>query len=253
MFNLVPRFLDATIRQFGFLLKGLREVEADLREKHIPFHLLSGAAVDNVPKFAKDNNAAAVVCDMSPLRVPMEWANEVASKLDAASIPLLQVRSWGGGGREGPRRLRRPRQTPQTLRIASPPPTLPISHPTLAGGRAQHCARVESVRQAGVCRADHPLKDHGAHEPVPRSLSRAAGQRVQLRAAQSCRLESDRGGAGSRPQRQGGAGLEPHAGGQRQGVVAAKTIFFSFFARSTPSSPATRRAWQPWTTLARSG
>ena len=45
VFNLVPRFLDATIRQFGFLLKGLREVEADLREKHIPFHLLSGAAV----------------------------------------------------------------------------------------------------------------------------------------------------------------------------------------------------------------
>lgn len=27
VFNLVPRFLDATERQFGFMLKGLREVE----------------------------------------------------------------------------------------------------------------------------------------------------------------------------------------------------------------------------------
>jgi deoxyribodipyrimidine photo-lyase len=87
----VPRFLDATIRHFGFMLKGLREVEADLRAKHIPFHLLSGAAADNVPQFARDNHAAAVICDMSPLRVPMEWCREVASKLDADNIPLLQV------------------------------------------------------------------------------------------------------------------------------------------------------------------
>ena len=43
-FNLVPHFLGATLRQFGFMLRGLSETEASLRAKHVPFYLLRGAA-----------------------------------------------------------------------------------------------------------------------------------------------------------------------------------------------------------------
>ena len=32
IFSLVPKFLDATIRQYGFMLKGLEEVESRLKE-----------------------------------------------------------------------------------------------------------------------------------------------------------------------------------------------------------------------------
>lgn len=92
VFSLVPKYVDATIRQFGFLLDGLKEVESDLRKKRIPFHLLLGFAKDTVPKFAREHRAAAVVCDMSPLKGPISWATGVAQGLKEDGIPLLQVR-----------------------------------------------------------------------------------------------------------------------------------------------------------------
>ena len=39
VFNLVPDFLEATIRQYGFMLKGLQEVEKELSKYNIPFFL----------------------------------------------------------------------------------------------------------------------------------------------------------------------------------------------------------------------
>ena len=35
--------------------------------------------LSQIPGFAKSSNACAVVTDMSPLRVPMAWANDVAA------------------------------------------------------------------------------------------------------------------------------------------------------------------------------
>ncbi|EDQ88562.1 uncharacterized protein MONBRDRAFT_37396 [Monosiga brevicollis MX1] len=91
VFCLVPKFLEATIRQFGFMLDGLQVVETHLRKKHIPFHLLTGYAKDVLPKFAEEQEACAVVCDMSPLRVPMAWVKETGSKLKDMNVPLYQV------------------------------------------------------------------------------------------------------------------------------------------------------------------
>ena len=42
IFCLVPEFLDATIRQYGFMLKGLKKVEGKLQKKNIPFYVLIG-------------------------------------------------------------------------------------------------------------------------------------------------------------------------------------------------------------------
>lgn len=91
VFNLVPKFLEATIRQFGFMLKGLEEVEQECRSKNIPFFLLSGNPVMNIANFAKTNNAACVVVDFSPLRVPLSWVMGVKDEIADASIPLVQV------------------------------------------------------------------------------------------------------------------------------------------------------------------
>jgi len=93
-FSLVPKFLEATIRMYGFMIKGLEETEQNLRGKNIPFHLLEGFPQATVPDFVAAQGAAAVVTDMSPLKTPMGWAQGVASKLDEAgdaAIPLFQV------------------------------------------------------------------------------------------------------------------------------------------------------------------
>uniref|UniRef100_A0A182V452 Deoxyribodipyrimidine photo-lyase n=2 Tax=Anopheles merus TaxID=30066 RepID=A0A182V452_ANOME len=89
-FNLVPKFLDATIRHFKFMLKGLEEVAEECRKLNIQFHLLRGSAGENVPAFVKKHKIGGVVCDFSPLRVPMKWVDEVRKALPM-EIPLCQV------------------------------------------------------------------------------------------------------------------------------------------------------------------
>ena len=93
VFNMVPKFLNATLRQYDFMIKGLQEVERELRLKNIPFHLLMGDPIENIPKFAVDQKAALVVCDFSPLRVGLSWTSTVAERLDTLikPIPLVQV------------------------------------------------------------------------------------------------------------------------------------------------------------------
>ncbi|CAJ1450099.1 unnamed protein product, partial [Effrenium voratum] len=91
VFCLVPKFLDATIRQFDFLLKGLKEVDECLKSKKIPFHLRLGKAVDEIPELVSGLKAKAVVCDMSPLRVPRQWARDVAEACQAKEVPVVQV------------------------------------------------------------------------------------------------------------------------------------------------------------------
>ena len=89
IFCLVPTFHEATIRQYGFMLKGLDEVETDLRTLGIPFHVLSGYPVTEVPSFAKRHDVCALVTDFSPLRVGREWKSAVGTALD--SLPLYEV------------------------------------------------------------------------------------------------------------------------------------------------------------------
>lgn len=91
VFCLVPKFLDATIRQFDFLLRGLREVENGLRDAGIPFHLRMGLAATEVPSLCKELGAGALVCDMSPLRVPKQWASKVAEACQEQQVPVVQV------------------------------------------------------------------------------------------------------------------------------------------------------------------
>ena len=90
-FSLVPTFLGATHRAYAFMLGGLREVESELRDLSVPFHLLNGQAVDTIPELARKCHAAAVVTDFSPLRVPTKWASDVGTALEGMGVPLHQV------------------------------------------------------------------------------------------------------------------------------------------------------------------
>lgn len=52
----------------------------------IPFHLLRGHPQDTIPVFAQQHHLAALVTDFSPLRVPLQWVKDVASKLDGIKL-----------------------------------------------------------------------------------------------------------------------------------------------------------------------
>ncbi|KAF0301036.1 Deoxyribodipyrimidine photo-lyase [Amphibalanus amphitrite] len=89
-FCLVPKFLDATIRHYGFMMKGLQEVEKECSQLGISFHLLVGPASNTLVQFAKDHETGAVVTDFSPLRVPREWLDEVIKALPK-DVSVCQV------------------------------------------------------------------------------------------------------------------------------------------------------------------
>ena len=88
VFNLVPDFLEATIRQYGFMLKGLKEVESELSRYNIPFFLLQGSPQVEIPNFIKRNNVSTLVSDFDPLGIKRIWKKEVAKKIE---IPFYEV------------------------------------------------------------------------------------------------------------------------------------------------------------------
>lgn len=89
-FCLVPTHLNATYRHYHFMLEGLKEVEKELNELNIPFHLLIGFAKDQVPKFVSENSMGAVICDFSPLRVSLSWVEDLKKNLPS-TVPFAQV------------------------------------------------------------------------------------------------------------------------------------------------------------------
>jgi deoxyribodipyrimidine photo-lyase len=88
VFCLVPQFLGAAFRQYAFMLRGLAEVEQNLREHHIPLHLRAGAPEVELPKFCRQSGAGCLVTDFDPLRLKRQWKEAVAKKLD---IPFFEV------------------------------------------------------------------------------------------------------------------------------------------------------------------
>ena len=81
VFSLVPRFLNATSRQYGFMLKGLQEVENHLAELNIPFFLLIGSPEQELPAFLVKHHIGGLVTDFDPLRIKQQWKKEVAAHI----------------------------------------------------------------------------------------------------------------------------------------------------------------------------
>ena len=88
LFNLVPDFLEATIRQYGFMLKGLKEVETELSNYNIPFFITTGKSEETIPHFIKTLNASILVSDFDPLKIKRIWKRDVAKQI---TIPFYEV------------------------------------------------------------------------------------------------------------------------------------------------------------------
>lgn len=88
IFNLVPDFLEATIRQYGFMIKGLQEIERELINYNIPFHLLQGKSEIEIPNFLRDVNASVIVSDFDPLKIKRVWKREISKNIN---VPFYEV------------------------------------------------------------------------------------------------------------------------------------------------------------------
>jgi len=87
-FCLVPQFLDATMRQYDFMLKGLEGVENSLHKNNISFFLLRGTPRDILPIFIESHGVGAVVTDFDPLKMKRRWKENVAESI---SVPFYEV------------------------------------------------------------------------------------------------------------------------------------------------------------------
>jgi len=88
VFNLTPNFLEATIRQYGFMLKGLEEIERELSKYNIPFYVTFGEPGESIPKFVQRINASILVTDFNPLKVIGKRKDSVAKNI---GIPFHEV------------------------------------------------------------------------------------------------------------------------------------------------------------------
>ncbi len=88
IFCLVPSFLAATIRQYGFMLRGLAETFKALSNKNIPSFLLQGQPPDILPEWLERNKASVLVTDFDPLRIKQEWKEQMLARID---IPCHEV------------------------------------------------------------------------------------------------------------------------------------------------------------------
>jgi len=88
LFNLVPDFLQATIRQYGFMLRGLKNLEKELSTYNIPFVLLQGSPEENLTGFIKAHNIISIVTDFDPLKIKTSWRQKLAKLIN---IPFYEV------------------------------------------------------------------------------------------------------------------------------------------------------------------
>ncbi|MFH1026547.1 MAG: deoxyribodipyrimidine photo-lyase [Pseudomonadota bacterium] len=87
-FALAPAFLGATIRQYGFMLRGLAQVSQSLERLNIPFVLLQGDPPAEVSRFVRQNAVGALVTDFDPLRIKRTWRENVAADTSVACIEV---------------------------------------------------------------------------------------------------------------------------------------------------------------------
>ena len=155
IFSVVPTFLDATIRQFKFMLRGLEETEDSLVCKGIPFFLLSGNPVNTIPTWCSQNKPALLVCDFSPLRVSRQWKEDVGAKIPSISMQEVDAHNivpcWMASPKiEYAARTIRPKITRQLDRFLIDFPELVSPHPYAWGELCDSKSKAKNVGAGAV-------------------------------------------------------------------------------------------------------
>jgi deoxyribodipyrimidine photo-lyase len=88
VFCLLPQFLDAAMRQYNFMLEGLREVNEKLDSLSIPFYVINGQPGEVLPRFIEKYKVSSFVTDFNPLKIPLTWKKSLSRVL---TIPFVEV------------------------------------------------------------------------------------------------------------------------------------------------------------------
>jgi len=88
VFCLVPGYLNAGLRQYDFMLKGLAELDRSLAKKNILFIIRPGFPEEEIPKVLREYKSGCLVSDFNPLALNQNWKNSVAQKV---SVPFFEV------------------------------------------------------------------------------------------------------------------------------------------------------------------
>jgi len=88
VFCLIPSFLEATARHYGFMLRGLAVTAEKLAAKNISFTLLEGNPGDKVAAYANSKKAAALFTDFDPLKIKRKWKEDA---LKGLKVPFIEV------------------------------------------------------------------------------------------------------------------------------------------------------------------
>ena len=88
VFCMAPAFLGATLRQYDFMLRGLRETAGEFENLGIPFALLQGPPPDTLAAFVRKLDAPTVVTDFDPLRLKREWQSVFPASFRGALVEV---------------------------------------------------------------------------------------------------------------------------------------------------------------------
>lgn len=88
IFTLSESFLDATLRQYDFMIRGLQELEKNLLQKNISFYLLIGEPIKTMPSFLKSIDAGMLIIDFDPLSIKRRWKTKVIDQLKIAAYEV---------------------------------------------------------------------------------------------------------------------------------------------------------------------
>ncbi len=162
VFCLAPSFLGATLRQYDFMLRGLRETAAELESLRIPLVLLRGEPPHELAGLARSLDAALLVTDFDPLRVKRAWQRELAQVLER---PLLVVDGHNivpcpraSDKREVGARTLRPKISRLLSEFLEPFPPV-LEHPHTLGRELTHPDWKDLLRQLHVDRTVAPVPD----------------------------------------------------------------------------------------------
>lgn len=87
-FALAPSFAGATLRAYDILIRGLQEVERDLRRLNIPFLLLTGDPPEQVGRLLSELRPSLLVTDFNPLPTVAVWKEAVTATADCRVVEV---------------------------------------------------------------------------------------------------------------------------------------------------------------------
>ena len=73
----LSEYHHAGARQFGFMLRGLKQLGPKFEALNIPYFLVKGDPIQNIPQLVARTKAALLVTDFAPTELGRKWRDTV--------------------------------------------------------------------------------------------------------------------------------------------------------------------------------